>query len=77
MVGLKKPLSATQVEPVDMVSAYDAARHPAVLAGRQSQDEAMREFLETFDVGGVTDGKVCTRGVDFCRFRSLELRCVS
>ena len=41
-----------------MLRGFDAARHPAVVAGRRSADEVYREFLDTFDVGGVVDGKV-------------------
>jgi Ca2+-binding EF-hand superfamily protein len=46
------------VDPEDMVNVYDASKHPAVLAGKRTADDVLREFLDTFDVGGVKDGKV-------------------
>ena len=46
------------VEPEDIINCYDASKHPDVLAGKRSPDEVLREFLDTFDVGGVVDGKV-------------------
>lgn len=46
------------LEPTDVISAYDARRHPDVIAGRRTTDDVLREFLDTFDVGGEKDGKV-------------------
>ena len=46
------------VEPADMASLYDASRHPAVLSGASTPAAVLREFLDTFDVGGEVDGKV-------------------
>lgn len=46
------------VEPRDIVERFDSSRHPDVVEGRRSRDEVYREFLDTFDVGGVVDGKV-------------------
>jgi hypothetical protein len=46
------------VEPADIVAAYDASRHPAVLSGAKTAASVLREFLDTFDVGGEVDGKV-------------------
>ena len=46
------------VEPADVVEAYNAKKHPDVIAGKKTEDEVMREFLDTFDVGGEKDGKV-------------------
>ena len=37
---------------------YDASKHPDVMTGKKTSDVVMREFLDTFDVGGVHDGKV-------------------
>ena len=42
----------------DIVDCYDASKHPEVVAGRMTEDQVLREFLETFDVGGEVDGKV-------------------
>ena len=46
------------LEPADLVSCYDTSKHPEVLAGRKTPDQVLREFLDTFDVGGEIDGKV-------------------
>ena len=46
------------LEPADVVGAYDASKHPEVIAGRMTPDQVLQEFLETFDVGGEVDGKV-------------------
>ena len=40
------------------MNRYDASRHPDVLSGKRTPNEILREFLDTFDVGGVKDGKV-------------------
>jgi Ca2+-binding EF-hand superfamily protein len=41
----------------DIQEAYDASKHPDVLAGKRTQKAIMREFLDTFDQGD-KDGKV-------------------
>ena len=46
------------IEPNDLVGRYDATHHPEVIAGKRTADSVLREFLETFEVGGVIDGKV-------------------
>lgn len=46
------------LEPSDIVEAYDASRHPDVLSGRRTPDDVCREFLETFDVDGIHNGKI-------------------
>jgi calcyphosin len=46
------------LEPDDIIGTYDASRHPDVLAGKRTANEVLREFLDTFDIGGVVDGKV-------------------
>ena len=46
------------LDPGDVVSAYDATKHPDVIANRRTTHEILREFLDTFDVGGERDGKV-------------------
>jgi len=46
------------VEPSDIAAAYDASRHPGVLSGATTAAAVLREFLDTFDVGGEVDGKV-------------------
>ena len=42
----------------DVCGAYDASKHPEVIAGRMNAEQVFREFLNNFDVGGVQDGKV-------------------
>ena len=49
------------IEPSEVVSKYDASKHPDVISGKKTSDEVLREFLDTFDVGGVIDGKVTAR----------------
>jgi Ca2+-binding EF-hand superfamily protein len=46
------------VEPSEVVAKYDASKHADVLQGKKTEQEVLREFLDTFDVGGVVDGKV-------------------
>jgi len=46
------------VEPSDIVDKYSADKHPDVISGDKTPEEVMREFLDTFDVGGEKDGKV-------------------
>ena len=46
------------VEPEEISSCYDAKNHPDVKSGKKTEDEVFREFLSTFDVGGVVDGMV-------------------
>ena len=46
------------IDPEDVIDTYDASKHPDVLAGKKTADEVLREFLDTFDVGGEKDGKV-------------------
>ncbi|ETW00874.1 hypothetical protein H310_07394 [Aphanomyces invadans] len=46
------------LEPSDIVEAYDASKHPEVIAGRKTPDQVFREFLDTFDVDGHHDAKV-------------------
>ncbi|CAN0407894.1 unnamed protein product, partial [Ectocarpus fasciculatus] len=47
-----------EVDAVEVARVYDASQHPEVIAGRKSADDVFKEFLDTFDVGGVKDGKV-------------------
>lgn len=46
------------LEPADVVQKYDAKNHPQVRRNEKTEVEVLREFLDTFDVGGVVDGKV-------------------
>jgi len=48
----------------DIKGTYDASRHPEVKTGKKTEDEVLREFLETFEMhhnvlnGSASDGKV-------------------
>jgi hypothetical protein len=44
-----------------VVDAYEAARHPEVLAGARTTEAALREFLDTFEVGGDVSGRASRR----------------
>jgi Ca2+-binding EF-hand superfamily protein len=46
------------VDAQEIVKLYDASKHPDVIAGKRTPESVLREFLETFDVGGEVDGKV-------------------
>jgi calcyphosin len=46
------------VDATEVAGAYDASRHPDVLAGKKTQNEVYREFLDCFDCGGEVDGSV-------------------
>jgi hypothetical protein len=46
------------VDAAEVASSYDASMHPAVITGAKTKDAVLREFLDTFDVGGEVDGKV-------------------
>lgn len=46
------------IDPQTLIAHYDADRHPEVLSRLKSADEVMKEFLDTFDVGGSSPGMV-------------------
>ena len=46
------------VDATDVALIYDPSEHPAVVSGAKSKEAVLREFLDTFDVGGEVDGKV-------------------
>jgi Ca2+-binding EF-hand superfamily protein len=46
------------LEPADVIQIYDTSKHPEVLSKRKTKEQVMREFLDSFDVGGEVDGKV-------------------
>ena len=47
-----------EVDGTEVASMFDASKHPEVLSRRKSAAQVLKEFLDTFDVGGVKDGKV-------------------
>ena len=42
----------------EIASAYDASRHPDVIAGKTSERKVLLEFLDCFDAGNEKDGQV-------------------
>jgi Ca2+-binding EF-hand superfamily protein len=46
------------LELSDIVSKYNADKHPDVIAGKRTKSEIFAEFLDVFDVGGSKDGMV-------------------
>lgn len=54
-----------RVELIDITQAYDASKHPDVIAGRRSSSQILREFLDTFDCGE-KDGIVTFD--EFCKY---------
>jgi Ca2+-binding EF-hand superfamily protein len=46
------------LDAADILDVYDASKHPEVIAGRMTQDQVFREFIDNFDVGGEKDGMV-------------------
>jgi Ca2+-binding EF-hand superfamily protein len=46
------------VDAAEVADAYDASRHPDVMAGKRTSNEVLRDFLETFEVGDEVDGAV-------------------
>lgn len=46
------------IDPEQLLTHFDPTRHPDVLTGLRSGDEILKEFLDTFDVGGEQVGKI-------------------
>lgn len=46
------------IDAQEISSKYDASKHPEVIAKRKTPAAVLREFLDTFDVGGEKDGMV-------------------
>ena len=44
--------------PDEIAQRFDASQHPDVLQGKCTQQDVYRDFLDTFDVGGVKDHRV-------------------
>jgi Ca2+-binding EF-hand superfamily protein/riboflavin synthase len=63
---LDKDKSGT-VEVNDIQAAYNAKQHPDVIAGKKTENQVLREFLDTFDCGE-KDGKVSP--AEFCKYYS-------
>eukprot|EP01034_Spumella_vulgaris_P024624 gene24624-30992_t len=49
------------IDPQLLLTHYDATRHPDVLTGTRRSEDVLKEFLDTFDVGGEVPGQI-TRG---------------
>jgi calcyphosin len=54
------------IEPEVLLSTYNAAKHPDVISKKMSEESALSEFLNSFDVGSDVEGKVTRR--EFERF---------
>ena len=50
-----------EIEPSVLISNYDAAMHPLVVSGKNSESDTLQSFLETCDVGGDKAGKITKR----------------
>jgi Ca2+-binding EF-hand superfamily protein len=46
------------VNASEIAEMYDPSMHPDVISKKKRPEEVLREFLDTFDVGGVKDGEV-------------------
>jgi calcyphosin len=49
------------IEPEVLLSTYNAAMHPDVISKKMSEESALSEFLNSFDVGSEVEGKVTRR----------------
>lgn len=47
-----------EIDIDDIAGIYDASQHPEVIAKRKKPADVLKEFLDTFEVGGVKDGVV-------------------
>ena len=54
------------IDPPALIAHFDASRHPEVLTRATTADAVLKEFLDTFDVGGEKPGKI-TRN-EFVRY---------
>lgn len=61
------------IDPAEVARAYDASKHPEVIAGRMQPEQVLQEFLDTFDVGGEVDGKVTAER--FLAFSAIVASC--
>lgn len=46
------------IEPEVLLTTYKASKHPDVISKKLTEESALREFLNTFDVGSEIEGKV-------------------
>jgi hypothetical protein len=46
------------ITPQELINNFNAAKHPDVSAGVRAADVILKEFLDTFDVGGVEPGMI-------------------
>ncbi|CAM9506388.1 unnamed protein product, partial [Discosporangium mesarthrocarpum] len=52
-----------------VADTLDSTKHPEVINGRRTADEMFREFLDTFDMGGLKNAKVTRE--DFLSYYSI------
>jgi hypothetical protein len=46
------------IEPPTLIAHFDASRHPEVSTRARTAEQVQKEFLDTFDVGGVEPGRI-------------------
>ena len=46
------------IDPATLIAHFDASRHPEVQSRARTRQEVQKEFLDTFDVGGVQPGMI-------------------
>ncbi len=63
------------VSAEDVASQYSSRNHPEVVSGRQTEQRAMSEFLQSFDVGREVEGFVTQQ--EFINFYSNIGMCIS
>ena len=62
------------IDPEVLMSTYQAAKHPDVMSGKLSEESALREFLNTFDVGDEVEGKITRNEFEnYCKKISLTI----
>jgi hypothetical protein len=46
------------IDPTNLITHFDASRHPEVQGRAKTAEQVQKEFLDTFDVGGVRPGLI-------------------
>jgi hypothetical protein len=56
----------------DLAGRYDAKRHPKVLAGEMTEEQALQEFLDAFEGSHLGDGKEKGKGDKVVTYDEFE-----